>query len=211
MTGSRTRIKICGVRDLDAAEIAIDAGADALGFVFHPGSPRYVEPASAWGIIGRLPPFVTTVGLTVDLSVDEFEELQSACPTDYAQIHGAESLETIAACGPRLIRAIRFDPGTIADDLATLSAMDAVDAILVDGSAGGRGETFDWDALARVRSSATKPLILAGGLTPGNVAEAVRKVRPFAVDVSSGVERERSVKDEGLIRAFCAAVRDADV
>lgn len=207
---ARTRIKICGVRDLETAWAAIDAGADALGFVFHPPSPRWIEPEAAWAIIQRLPPFITTVSLTVDLSPDQFETTQQACPTDYAQLHGDEPAETVAACGPRLIRAVRFHAETIADDLTTLSGMDEVDAVLIDGSTGGGGEPFDWDALARVRSFATKPLILAGGLTPETVGGAIAVVRPFAVDVSSGVERDRGVKDAGLIRAFCAAVRAAD-
>lgn len=206
----RTRIKICGVRDEATAWAAIDAGADAVGFVFHPQSPRFIEPASAWEIVQRLPPFVTTVGLTVDLTPEAFESIQRQCPTDYAQLHGGEPPETVSACGPRLIRAIRFNARTIADDLARWSALEAVDAVLVDGSAGGEGQAFDWDALGRVRARSTKPVILAGGLTPANVGLAIATVRPFAVDVSSGVEIERGVKDAGLIRDLCDAVRDAD-
>lgn len=207
---ARTRIKICGVRDLDIADRAIDAGADALGFVFHPPSPRFVEPAEAWSIIRRLPPFVTTVGLTVNLTFDEFSDLEQCCPTDYTQLHGEESTELAAQCGPRIVKAIQFRGETIADDLETWTNVDEVEAILIDGSSGGMGTAFDWNALKATLDAITKPIILAGGLTPANVAEAVSIVRPFAVDVSSGVESERGVKSPDLIRRFCDAVRTAD-
>lgn len=209
-THARTRVKICGVRDAQTALAAIDAGADALGFVFHHASPRFIEPADAWEIIRTLPPFVTTVGLTVDLSVDHFRRIETACPTDYTQLHGAESPTIVAECGPRIIKGVRFDPATIKDQLAIWSGVDEVDAILVDGSAGGEGEPLDWDALGEFSPNITKPLMLAGGLTPQNVGDAIGAVRPYAVDVSSGVERERGVKDATLIRDFCDAVRRAD-
>lgn len=209
--GARTRIKICGVRDFDTAQCAIDAGADALGFVFHPQSPRFIDPPEAWEIVRRLPPFVASVGLTVNLTFDEFSELEQVCPTDFTQLHGDESIELAAQCGPRLVKAVRFSADTIADALATWNAVDEVDAILIDGSTGGMGTSFDWLALAEVRDRLTKPLILAGGLTPDNVADAIQRVRPFAVDVSSGVESARGVKDHDLIRHFCRAVRTADL
>jgi len=206
----RTRVKICGVRDVETALGAAHAGADAVGLVFWARSPRYIEPADAWAIINAAPPMLTTVALTVNASPDEYAEIEETCPTDYGQLHGEEDEETVRACGPRIIKAVRFDPDTIEERLRFWSEVEEVDAILVDGSAGGKGESLDWDALARVRGAATKPLILAGGLTSANVGEAVRLVRPWAVDVSSGVERERGVKDLGLIEAFCAAVRRAD-
>lgn len=210
---SRTRIKICGIRTPEAAHAAIDAGADALGFVFHSDSPRYIEPADAWDIVKTLPPLVHSVGLTVSADIDEFKEIETVCPTDYSQLHGLETVKTARALGPRIIKAIRFDAETIDADLARWREVEEVDAILVDGSAGGEGVALDWKALAAARSKAgAKPLILAGGLTSDNVAQAIRVVRPFAVDVSSGVEHpdRPGVKDAQRIRAFCDAVRAAD-
>lgn len=205
----RTRIKICGIRDVDAALTAIDAGADAIGFVFARSSPRAIPPEEAAEIMAVLPPFVTTVGVFVNASVDAFCDIEETCPTHYAQLHGSEDEQTVKACAPA-IKAIRFDPATIAAELERWDAVDDIDAILVDGSAGGEGTALDWAALAKAAEDIAKPLILAGGLNPQNVGEAIRIVRPFAVDVSSGVEREKGVKDEALIEAFCDAVREAD-
>lgn len=208
---ARTRIKICGVRDFAIAEVAIESGADALGFVFHAASPRFIEPPAAWGIVSRLPPFVTTVALTVDLTFEDFQEIEQVCPTDYTQLHGNESVEIARACGPRIIKAIQFDEGAFDRVLAQWSAIDEVDAILIDGSSGGMGRTFEWSALGDRIAQCGKPIILAGGLTPENVAQAVAEVRPFAVDVSSGVEGTRGVKDPARVRAFCEAVRSTDL
>lgn len=207
---ARTRIKICGVRDEATAAAAVEAGADALGFVFVRSSPRFIEPARAWEVLGGLPPMITTVGLFVDATVDDYADVEEVCPTDYGQLHGQEREDVVRACGPRVIKAVRFDARTIEAELRRWSALEEVDAVLVDGSAGGEGESFEWSALAAAKSACAKPIILAGGLDASNVGEAVRAVRPYAVDVSSGVERERGVKDAGLIVAFCEAVRRAD-
>jgi phosphoribosylanthranilate isomerase len=212
----RTRIKICGVRSSDDARAAIDAGADAIGLVFHAASPRAVDPVDAWAVLATLPPLVSSVGLFVDASLDEFCEIEEVCPTDYSQLHGSEDVELVRQCGPRVIKAIRFDPATIAAQLALWADVEEVDAIIVDGSDGGRGVAFDWSQLAAAvggpgAPTLAKPLILAGGLTPENVGDAIRAVRPFGVDVSSGVERERGVKDPSRIAAFCDAVRRADM
>ncbi len=206
----RTRIKICGVRTAEHALDAVDAGADAIGFVFAPASPRFIEPQRAWPIIGALPPFITTVGLFVNATVDDYAETEESCPTDYGQLHGDENESTVRACGPRVIKAVRFDPETIERELLRWSAIEEVDAILVDGSSGGEGRAFHWPALAAARRAASKPLIIAGGLTPANVGDAIRACQPYAVDVSSGVERAPGEKDPDLIRAFCRAVREAD-
>ncbi|MCB9838978.1 MAG: phosphoribosylanthranilate isomerase [Phycisphaeraceae bacterium] len=207
---ARTRIKICGIRDEATAHAALAAGADTLGFVFHKASPRFIEPDEAWAIIQTLPPMHTTVGLTVGASVEAYSRIERQCPTDFGQLHGDEPEEVVRACGPRVIKAVRFDRATIAAQLRRWGAVDEVDAVLVDGSAGGMGEAFDWSALAGACGECAKPIILAGGLNAANVGEAIRVVRPWAVDVSSGVERERGVKDAGMIREFCAAVRAAD-
>jgi phosphoribosylanthranilate isomerase len=188
---------------------AVDSGADAVGFMFVRSSVRFVEPEEAAAIMWALPPLMTTVGVYMNASVDTFADIEAVCPTHYAQLHGNEDEPTVRACGP-VIKAVRYDPATIRHELERWGAIDEVDAILVDGSAGGEGTALDWQGLAAAAEDISTPLILAGGLTPKNVGEAIGAVRPYAVDVSSGVERERGVKDAALIEAFCRAVREAD-
>jgi phosphoribosylanthranilate isomerase len=207
---SRTRIKICGIRAEEAALAAIEAGADAVGFVFVRSSPRYIEPEDAYAIMAGLSPLVSTVGVFMNQSLDAFCDVEEVCPTTYSQLHGAENEQLVRSCGPGVIKAVRFDPATIGEELARWDGVDEVDAIMVDGPSAGSGEAFDWSLLASQCARLTKPLFLAGGLTPENVGDAIRAVRPYAVDVSSGVERERGVKDPELIDAFCEAVRRAD-
>jgi len=206
----RTRIKVCGIRDADAALAAAEAGADAVGFVFVRSSPRSIEPEAAFEIMSALPPMVSSVGVFMNHSLDAFSDIEEICPTTLSQLHGNESETLVRQCGPGVIRGIRYDAATIAAELARWDALDEVDAILVDGSAGGEGTAFDWAGLAAALENVSKPIFLAGGLTPENVGEAIRAVRPYGVDVSSGVERERGVKDCALIGAFCEAVRRAD-
>lgn len=208
----RTRIKICGIRDADNALAAIEAGADALGFMFVKSSPRYIAPESAWEILAALPPMISTVGVFADTPVDLFCDVEESCPTNYVQLHGNETESIVKRCGPNVIKGLKFDPATIEADLAKWSAIDEVEAILIDGSSGGQGQPFDWSALAAQLDDIDidVPLILAGGLNPDNVADAIRALRPFAVDVSSGVERDKGIKDPALIEAFCRAVQIAD-
>ncbi len=206
----RTRIKICGVRDAETAMVAAECGADAVGFVFAESSVRRIDPDEAWEIALALPPFVAKVGLFVDPNPKEYSAIKERCPFDYGQLHGSESEETVRGCGPWIIKAVRFNPTTIEAEFRRWSAVDEVEALLIDGGSGGEGKTLDWKALARVKDGCDHPIILAGGLTPGNVGDAVRIVRPWAVDVSSGVESARGVKDAALIAAFCGAVREAD-
>lgn len=211
---ARTRIKICGIRDYETACVCADCGADAVGFIFVRSSPRYVEPEEAFEIMSRLPPLLSAVGVFMNASLDAFSDIEEACPTTYSQLHGNEDETLVRQCGPGVIKAVRFDEATIVSELARWDAIDEVDAVLVDAPTPGEGIAFEWsklaDAVASVEGGLSKPLFLAGGLTPGNVEEAVRVVRPYAVDVSSGVERERGVKDPEAIAAFCAAVRRAD-
>lgn len=207
---ARTRIKICGVKSLEVARAAIDAGADAVGFMFVRSSVRFVEPEEADAIMRALPPLVTTVGVFANAPLDLFCDIEEVCPTNLVQLHGTEDEALVKQCGPGLIRAIKFDAATIGRELARWDAIEEVSAIMVDGSVGGQGQAFDWAGLAAVASGVSKPIFLAGGLTPENVAGAIRAVRPYAVDVSSGVERERGVKDPALIEAFCRAVQGAD-
>lgn len=204
----RTRIKICGLRSEADVAAAVEAGADAVGFVFAPSSPRFIEPQAAADLACLLPPFVQAVGLFVDRPVvDVLAMAEDAC-IDLVQLHGREDQRTIDAVREHwpVIRAIRFSPEAI----ARWGPERGIDVLLVDGSEGGAAQCFDWRALAAQRDSIRSLLMIAGGLTAENVGEAIRTVRPFAVDVSSGVERERGVKDPALIRAFCRAVREAD-
>ncbi|MBY0311405.1 MAG: phosphoribosylanthranilate isomerase [Phycisphaerales bacterium] len=206
----RTRVKICGITDEEGVLAACDAGADAVGFVFHPKSRRFIDPEEAFELVAYLPPFVSSIGLYVDATVERFSDIEEICPTDRVQLHGNESDDVVRRCGPGVIKAVRFDPDTIAKELSRWDGIDEVDAILIDGSAGGEGTSFDWTKLADHTHLTTKPIILAGGLTPQNVGEAIRTIRPYAVDVSSGVESEPGVKDRDLIEAFCKAVQSAD-
>lgn len=206
----RTRIKVCGIRDLDAALAAAEAGADVVGFVFVRGTPRYVPPDEAFEIMSCLPPMVGSVAVLRDASLDEFLEIEQQCPTAWTQLHGNEPESLVRDCGPGVIRAVRFRAEAVERDLRRWDAVEEVDAILVDGSAGGAGEAFDWHALAPLIRAVSKPIIIAGGLTPENVGEAIGACRPYAVDVSSGVESSPGVKDHAKIAAFCEAVRRAD-
>lgn len=200
----RTLIKICGITSPQLADAAVDAGADAIGVVFAPGSPRCVTPEVAEAIRARLPEDVVDIGLfqNPDPAVD-----LPLWRGRWIQLHGDED-ETLVAVAARrpVIRGFRFDEAL----LARWDACPDVSILLVDGSDGGGGCGFDHARLATLMPSLHHPVMLAGGLTPETVAAAVRAVRPFAVDVSSGVEIRRGVKDPALMRAFCAAVRATD-
>lgn len=207
----RTRVKVCGITSPDDAAAAVEFGADAVGFILVPGTPRYIDPDDAAAILHALPPFVTGVGVVRDLDVDAFCEVEQRCPCPLMQLHGKEPAKTVAACGPGVVKAFRYDKATIRSQLDRWNALDEVDALLIDGSDGGAGEAFDWNELAGVLTEDdTKPIILAGGLHAGNVADAIRAVRPYAVDVSSGVESSPGVKDHAKVEAFIDAVRRAD-
>lgn len=206
---TRTRIKICGIRGGDAALAAADAGADAIGFLFVTSSPRFIEPEDAAAIMLGMPPFVATVGVFMNASAEAFADIEERCPTSHTQLHGSEEETLVNQCAPA-IKAVRYARDTIERDLTRWDRCDDVEAILIDGPAPGRGVPFEWTDLAPLVRGLAKPVFLAGGLTPDNVAEAIRVVRPYAVDVSSGVESSRGVKDPALIRAFCDAVRAAD-
>lgn len=206
---ARTRIKICGIRNEETALAAADSGADAIGFIFVQNSPRYIDPDAAQEIMFSLPPMVSTVGVFMNHSPDAFSDIEEACPTTHTQLHGNENEKVVAACGP-VIKAIRYSEESIEADLAKWDASEDVEALLIDGPAPGEGIPFKWESLPPLLENLTKPVFLAGGLTPDNVADAIRIVRPYGVDVSSGVERQRGVKDLDLIEAFCDAVRRAD-
>ncbi len=205
---SAVRSKICGITRVEDALAAAEAGADAIGLVFYPKSPRAVSIQQARAIIAALPPFVTTVGLFVNASRCELGEILDAVPLDLLQFHGDESPDDCAGFHRPWIKALRVRPG---DDLqAACRLYQGASGILLDayvaGVPGGTGEVFDWSLIPQGLS---KPVILAGGLTPGNVAEAIGQVRPYAVDVSGGVEAAKGIKDAARIQAFIQAVQGA--
>ncbi len=204
----RTRIKICGLTREADVDAAVEAGADAIGLVLYDKSPRYVDAVRAGVLARRLPPFVTPVVLLVNASPSLVQAALDAVPHALLQFHGDETPAQCESVGRPYVRAARMAPGFDLLDF-TLSFASA-QAMLVDAHVegyGGGGQVFDWSLLPRQLS---RPMILSGGLHPGNVAEGVRAVRPWAVDVSSGVEVGKGLKDAGLMRQFCQAVREAD-
>jgi phosphoribosylanthranilate isomerase len=206
-----TRIKICGITRIEDAECAAREGADAIGLVFAPESPRCISVEPARAIAAATPPFVTRVGLFVNAAPDDVRATLREVPLDVLQFHGEEDPSYCGSFGRSYIKAIRMRPGL--DVLAEAARYADAAGFLLDAfdttARGGTGVSFDW---TRIPAEIGKPLILAGGLTPDNVAEAVRAVRPYAVDVSSGVEaspgRSPAIKDHAKIRAFIQAVRN---
>jgi phosphoribosylanthranilate isomerase len=212
------RIKICGITNYDDARVAVDAGADALGFNFYRGSKRYIEPQGASAIIGRLPDSVLKVGVFVNSAPAEINEAIEHAGIDYVQLHGDESAQIVEQIVARVpvVRAHRCtDSGLrglaqFLQDCRSLGRNPA--AVLLDSGAvgdfGGTGRTLDWESLSNARSEiGDARLILAGGLSAENVAEAIRAVQPDGVDVASGVERAPGVKEPALVTKF---VSEAD-
>lgn len=205
---SRVRVKICGITRLEDAQAAMAAGADALGFVFYPPSPRFITPEAAASLIRQLPPFVSCVGLVVNPSANDVQQLLQTVPLDLLQFHGEEADAFCEQFGKPWIKALAMKPGE--DMLALASRYPHARALLLDAwhpdLKGGTGQTFDWSRIP----SLPKPFILAGGLNPANVAEAIATTRPFAVDVSGGVEQSKGIKSASLIHSFIAAVNAGD-
>ena len=205
---SAVRSKICGITRVEDALAAAQAGADAIGLVFYAKSPRAVNVQQAREIIAALPPFVTTVGLFVNASRCELNETLDAVPLDLLQFHGDETPADCEGFNRPWIKALRVRPGE--DVEAQCKRYAKASGILLDtyvaGVPGGTGEAFDW---ALVPAHLSKPIILAGGLSPDNVGAAIAQVRPYAVDVSGGVEQAKGIKDAARIDAFLDAVRRA--
>lgn len=201
-----TRVKICGIRRLEDARLAVDLGADALGFVFWPGSPRFIEPQEAAPIVAEIPAFVSTVGVFVDQPADYVADVARGLKLSTVQLHGHEQIEDYRTLPQRLIRAVAV--GGAIDAARAIAGLAPEIAVLLDAHdpvrRGGTGRTIDWSAAARC--AAARPVILSGGLTADNVGDAVAAVRPYAVDVSSGVEARPGVKDAAKMRAFFAAL-----
>lgn len=204
-----TRVKICGITSPDDALRVAGAGADALGLVFYNKSPRAVSPELAAEIVAALPPFLTVVGLFVNEPVAAVERILSQVPLDVLQFHGEEEPAYCASFQRPWVKALRVKSGL--DIAGACQDYAAARAVLLDswqsGVPGGTGKTFDWTLAPR---EASLPIVLAGGLTAGNVGTAIAQLRPAAVDVSGGVESAPGVKDSGKIHEFVAAVRAAD-
>ena len=205
----RTRVKICGITRPQDGAAAARLGADAIGLVFHPASPRVVDPEQARAIVAALPPFVAVVALFVDAPEAHVRAVLDQVPVDLLQFHGAEPAEICAGFARPYIKAIAMAPGV--DVKATMACYPGAAGFLLDayhpGLAGGGGSRFDWE---RIPAGLDRPVILAGGLDPDNVSEAIRRVRPYGVDVSSGVEAAKGIKDPAALRTFIEGVYRAD-
>jgi phosphoribosylanthranilate isomerase len=204
----RTRIKICGLTREADVDAAVQAGADAVGFVLYEKSSRHVSLARAVELARRLPAFVTPVALLVNASDAELAAAVAALPLALLQFHGDETPQRCQAAGRPYLRAARMSEGFDLLDFAT--QFSNAQAILLDAHVegyGGGGKVFDWSLIP---ANVPSPVVLSGGLHAGNVTEGILQVRPWAVDVSSGVEADKGIKDAALIRRFCDAVREAD-
>ena len=201
-----TRVKFCGITRAQDASLAVALGVDALGFVFHPKSPRYIEPEDAASIIAALPPFVTAVGLVVDRTVADVEQIIAATSIDIVQCHGEESAVDCESLSRPYIKAIRVKTDTDVGALAR--SHPHARAILLDayvpGVPGGSGQRFDW---RQAQTEISQPLIIAGGLEPENVGSAVTQLSPYAVDVSSGIESSPGLKDPEKMTEFMQNIR----
>lgn len=201
------RIKICGITNIEDASAAIDYGADALGFIFFPGSPRYISPEKARDIISLLPPFVTTIGVFANESQKRIEEVMGFAGIDVLQLHGDEGPE-MCSVWKRVIRALRVKDFT---DLKPLQEWSKVSAFLLDafspGQFGGTGQIFNWDIAVEAKRFGK---IILSGLNPDNIERAIERVSPYAIDVSSGIEEKRGKKNLQKMRLFIERARSAD-
>ena len=202
----RTRVKICGITRSQDAEFAAEMGVDAIGLVFFEASPRAVTIAQAKKIVAILPPFVSVVALFVDAAASTVNDCLAALPIDMLQFHGDESQEYCAQFSRPYLKAIRMRDGI--DLVAQAETYNDACALLLDsyqpGVQGGTGQTFDWSMIKKIN----KPIILAGGLTAENVGGAIKRVHPFAVDVSGGVEEDKGIKAHEKINAFMQEVEN---
>jgi phosphoribosylanthranilate isomerase len=219
----RTRVKICGITREEDLHAAVHAGVDAVGFVLYAHSPRCVSSTRAVQLAAQLPPFVTPVFLFVNETIEKIRALHALCARAAVQLHGDEGAQYCADLGLPHLRALRVSDADLVavtqanDDrlLQSMQAFSAASAYLLDthvAAYGGSGKSFDWTKFnwTSIQNHAKAALVLGGGLSPANVAEAIHLVRPWAVDVSSGVERAKGIKDDIKIHAFMSAVRNAD-
>lgn len=215
----RTRIKLCGLTRDEDVQAAVAAGADAIGLVFYEGSPRYVAPRRAEEMLSKVPPFICSVGLFVNASADQVEKVTKQAALTALQFHGDETPQTCAEIASRVnrpfLRALRVKPEMTADDLLKYAldyrqASPLFSGLLLDTwveAYGGSGKVFDWSLVPK---ELAHQAVLSGGLTVQNVAEAIVRLRPYAVDVSSGIEQSKGIKDAAKMQAFVDAVRAAE-
>jgi len=206
----QTRVKICGITRIQDGLFASEMGADAIGLVFYPKSPRYVAAVQADAIIRKLPPFITTVGLFVNPVPEDVIEITRNVRLDLLQFHGEESPAFCEQFGLPYLKAVRVKPGVdlVQYALAYTGAKGLLLDAFVEGTHGGTGQSFDWSLIPK---ELPLPVVLSGGLHAENVMAAIQHVRPWAVDVSSGVEASKGIKDVARMAAFMKGVRDADV
>lgn len=207
---NRVRIKICGITRPEDALAAAASGADAIGLVFYPGSPRFIDTDNAAAIVSVLPPLISKVGLFVNQNRSEIRSVLNQVSLDYLQFHGEESPEECSRYDKPYIKSIRMDDNVkLASEVERYrgSSCLLLDAH-VEGMVGGTGKTFDW---TKIPVSLNKPIILAGGLTPGNVKAAINRVNPYGVDVSSGVEKSKGIKDPDKMALFIREVLTASL
>ena len=206
----RTRIKVCGITGKEDARAAVAAGADGLGFIFVKQSPRAVDPDMVRAITAELPPFVNSIGVFCDEELEVVEEIINYCQLTTVQLHGAESPEYCKKISCPVIKSFALRTESQSEELAAYSGV--VSGFLLDtyraDMAGGTGMVFDWNLVEQIQPPG--PIILAGGLNPENVGEAIRQVKPFAVDVNSGVEYQPGRKDTDKLKSFADEVRKAD-
>ena len=204
-----TRIKICGITNIDDALMSIDAGADALGFNFVPGTPRYLKDTKvAAKIIEQLPPFITTVGLFVNADPEVIQPIADECHLDMLQLHGEESPQFCRALNRRIIKAVRVKDESSISHMSDYRVSGYLLDTYVKGALGGTGVVFDWSLAVKAKQYGR--IILAGGLNPDNVASAVQQVRPYGVDVSSRVEASPGRKDPVKVGTFIRNVKEID-
>jgi phosphoribosylanthranilate isomerase len=200
-----TRVKVCGVTRIDDALLAVELGATAIGLVFWPDSPRAIDPVRARAIAAALPPFVSTIGVFVDQPVEEVRSIAEAVQLTGVQLHGSESMEYARALLQPVIKAVAVTEGFTPE---SVDAFPAEITVLLDAHdpvrRGGTGRTIDWSIAAS--AAARRPVFLSGGLTPSNIRDAVMRVKPYAVDLSSGVESAPGIKDPVKLRALFGAL-----
>lgn len=205
----KVKVKVCGITSLSDAMAAAILGADALGFIFYKKSPRFIEPERARKIISNLPPMVKTVGVFVDEQPENIKEIGKICGLDLFQLHGEESPEFCKSLMPRSLKAIRIRDKARDEEIHAYKG--SVRGILLDtwskDAKGGTGQTFNWEIARDIVKGFEVPVILAGGLNPENIKDAIKKVKPYGVDVSSGVEKAPGVKDQRLLEEFFMALK----
>jgi phosphoribosylanthranilate isomerase len=203
-----TRIKICGITNVDDALCAARLGADALGFIFYPGSKRYIEPEKAASVISKLPPYITTVGVFVNQGAEDIGAVKERTSIDIVQLHGDETPEFCGSLPYRAVKALRLKERSDVHKVELYPVQAILFDKYSDEAYGGTGERFEWVWLRDLNTS--KNVILSGGLGPDNVAEAIQTVKPYAVDVSTGEEDAPGRKSEEKMRKFIEAVKLGD-